>query len=996
MTLTELNKIKQNYKVLEIAVDFINPSYNISRAKHLDNARYLICTLTENGIPRTVKADEAARIRLQKPDRTYVYNDCDILEDGRVFITLTEQILASEGNAVCDIQLTDENTGIIYSTKNFIINIDKTAVNNSVMESTNEFGALNNLIATNKKLNDRLNANEDTRQANETNRIENENDRQENEADRKNSEAERENAEAVRVISEKQRTDNENIRQSNETIRQTQEADRETNTAAAVSDAEKAAQKANAASDDLQNKLNSHHFVLAEDKGVANGVAELDSNGLIPSGQLPSYVDDVIEGYYNPDGGNFYNTDNNKIINITGETGKIYVDLNTNKTYRWSGSSFVVISETIALGETSSTAYRGDRGKTAYEHSQSLHAPANAEENQNAFSNVAVGSATVSAGSKTDTLTLVAGDNITLTPNTDNNKIIISGTGGGDGVSGDYLPLTGGTVTGPLVLSYNADGSGTADQKVPLIVGGTKDNLHIFIDSNEIGAKRNATTPSTLNLNTDGGEVQIGNGGLTTAGHISSGRFQQTSPINENPEIYQVITTNTSDGNYFRKSNLNNFKKYLQHGRALALGNNENNGAGYIKLFNITLTSDYMNAPMKFLISRRNVGFAEIEVLFNNGTLAGGMTLQSCSYRTARGDAYTIYYKKNSSSSYDFYVYTGTSYDCIELLSYEIPQYLRNGVQINTTTSFSTTAPSDLVQIQPNSYATISTKANSLEVKPNNPSSNSSYRIPFGRSNISTYNTALTDNDGIIYNTHEGSTSTIGVGRLMLGNTTVSGTAGNKRGSLRLYSEKNGYIEINPVSTTESIYINVPATGGTLLNTGTTGVTQSSTSGTAIGTIKINNVNTTLYAPSTSSVTSGSTALLTSGGAYIKFLRKVDYVAISAGQTVTITGVATKEQYQQNYYRFTDFIQLMMYQDEHYGANSEVYQICGGDGDYNSSTINSISYNYLWYKNTYYLNPTFVSASFDSSKLTLKFKVSTGIQSGIIFYTPNMTSVTVS
>lgn len=122
MTLTELEEIKKNYKVLEIAVDFINPSYNISRAKHLDTARYIVCTLTQNGIPRNVKTNEAARIRLQKPDRTYVYNDCDVLEDGRVFVTLTEQILSVEGNAICDIQLTDEETGIIYSTYNSYYN----------------------------------------------------------------------------------------------------------------------------------------------------------------------------------------------------------------------------------------------------------------------------------------------------------------------------------------------------------------------------------------------------------------------------------------------------------------------------------------------------------------------------------------------------------------------------------------------------------------------------------------------------------------------------------------------------------------------------------------------------------------------------------------------------------------------------------------------------------------------------------------------------------
>ena len=93
-------------------------------------------------------------------------------------------------------------------------------------------------------------------------------------------------------------------------------------------------------------------------KGIANGVAELDSAGKVPTSQLPSFVDDVLE----------YSAKSS--FPSTGETGKIYVDTSTNLIYRWSGSSYVEISESLALGETSSTAYRGDRGKLAYDHSQ--------------------------------------------------------------------------------------------------------------------------------------------------------------------------------------------------------------------------------------------------------------------------------------------------------------------------------------------------------------------------------------------------------------------------------------------------------------------------------------------------------------------------------------------------------------------------------------------------------------------------------------------------
>ena len=108
--------------------------------------------------------------------------------------------------------------------------------------------------------------------------------------------------------------------------------------------------------------------VSTSEKGEPDGVAELDGNGRVPSSQLPSYVDDIIEGYYDSATGKFYE-DAEKTTEITGETGKIYVSLDTLKPYRWSGSAFVEIPWGLVLGETANTAYRGDRGKTAYNQS---------------------------------------------------------------------------------------------------------------------------------------------------------------------------------------------------------------------------------------------------------------------------------------------------------------------------------------------------------------------------------------------------------------------------------------------------------------------------------------------------------------------------------------------------------------------------------------------------------------------------------------------------
>jgi hypothetical protein len=84
-------------------------------------------------------------------------------------------------------------------------------------------------------------------------------------------------------------------------------------------------------------------YIPTTQKGVANGVATLDASGQVPPSQLPSYVDDVAEGYYKSADGKFYKEAAFTTL-IPGETGKIYVSLDTNKTYRWTGTVFVYIT----------------------------------------------------------------------------------------------------------------------------------------------------------------------------------------------------------------------------------------------------------------------------------------------------------------------------------------------------------------------------------------------------------------------------------------------------------------------------------------------------------------------------------------------------------------------------------------------------------------------------------------------------------------------------
>lgn len=130
-------------------------------------------------------------------------------------------------------------------------------------------------------------------------------------------------------------------------------------------------------SDSLKNLIDALEGLIAENKqsikdlkeevkeiknsvGNADGIAPLGPDSKVPSYYLPSYVDDVIE---------FENKDS---FPFEGESGKIYIAIDTNKSYRWSGTAYIEISSSLALGETESTAYPGNKGKLNAESIESI------------------------------------------------------------------------------------------------------------------------------------------------------------------------------------------------------------------------------------------------------------------------------------------------------------------------------------------------------------------------------------------------------------------------------------------------------------------------------------------------------------------------------------------------------------------------------------------------------------------------------------------------
>lgn len=220
----------------------------------------------------------------------------------------------------------------------------------------------------------------------------------------------------------------------------------------------------------ITNKIGQESDATAE---ALEGKADL-VEGKIPTSQLPSYVDDVLEYA------------NKASFPATGESGKIYLDLATNLAYRWGGTAYTEISPSLALGTTSSTAYRGDYGAAAYTHAVTNKGIAKSSGlykiTTNAEGHVTAATAVVKADitglgipaqdttyenattttnglmSSTDK-TKLDGINLSalvksvngVTPDSNGNVAIEVG---GGTVSGDYLPLTGGTLSGTLKVPY--------------------------------------------------------------------------------------------------------------------------------------------------------------------------------------------------------------------------------------------------------------------------------------------------------------------------------------------------------------------------------------------------------------------------------------------------------------------------------------------------------------------------------------------------------------
>lgn len=361
---------------------YYNEEKTIDTKQYDKNSRYITVSLTYKGKEYQISGDTIkARIKWLKPDKKAVFNDCVINSDNTITIDLKEQMLISSGVAKATLSLYDINTDQVLSTTSFNAIVEASAVSDDTILSSDEYNSLHDEF---KRLNNKVEEldktvteHENIREKNEDSRKSNEIKRETNESERINSENTRINNENTRIDSENERVKNENtrianenVRQHNEATRETQEDKRESDTAIAIEKANEAAKNANDKANDLQTKLDNHHFVLTDE--LENSVSSTSTTHAPTANAVKITYDKAasVENVVNSNKNNWddkytKNEVDNKFSTLESnvdwkESVATYEDIlttypnpedgwtvnvkDTDYTYRYSGSKWVAIS----------------------------------------------------------------------------------------------------------------------------------------------------------------------------------------------------------------------------------------------------------------------------------------------------------------------------------------------------------------------------------------------------------------------------------------------------------------------------------------------------------------------------------------------------------------------------------------------------------------------------------------------------------------------------
>lgn len=282
-----------------------------------------------------------------------------------------------------------------------------------------------------------------------------------------------------------------------------------------------------------------------------DGMSATKLTGTVPQANLPSYVDDVIEA------------DNYAALPPTGEAGKIYVDKETNKTYRWGGSAYVEISASLALGETSATAFRGDYGKVAYDHAQakgSQFASGLYKVETNAEGHVV--NATAVAKSDITALGIPAQDT-TYVDATGSASGLMSATdktkldGIENGANNYTHPASAAGALGSNIYKITTDANGHVTAATPVSKG---DITALGIPSEDT----DTTYTAGAGLGLSGTEFSIADNGVTTAKLANDSVTADKIADGVIPDVSEFITSEEASGAYAAKSHTHDDRYYTE------------------------------------------------------------------------------------------------------------------------------------------------------------------------------------------------------------------------------------------------------------------------------------------------------------------------------------------------------------------------------------------------------------------------------------------------
>ena len=133
--------LEKIYTRIDVEMTAGTQYYAVS-AKQGDKAtRYVIVNLLNDGIKYTIPTGVKVTANITKPDKTCVYNECTY-SGSEVTVELKGQSLAAAGTALCDIEVRTSDESQVISSATFAIEVERSQRNDNAIESSNEFGAL--------------------------------------------------------------------------------------------------------------------------------------------------------------------------------------------------------------------------------------------------------------------------------------------------------------------------------------------------------------------------------------------------------------------------------------------------------------------------------------------------------------------------------------------------------------------------------------------------------------------------------------------------------------------------------------------------------------------------------------------------------------------------------------------------------------------------------------------------------------------------------------